>query len=285
MMAEDRFWEVISLLGGAVSEDSALRLDRAIRRLTPADASDFMDHLTRKLSDLTELPLEGIPVSDITDPEDVEPLPLVGDSLRYFYYAVIASGKDSYKDVKESPSNISKKRWDFSESELFIEVVSAILWENDGTQWESVDPTASTQCPGENAESEAEEPWWYAPTHGTINVKLPMNYRQAIVKVTEAINTSKKWKSWWRESSLDHLDADILIGTNRPSVVFKLGRKALKAEFEMGPSRFENKGPSELMDLALEEVQYVMNKVADRLKLGPVPPIAEIREEIHRTHT
>ncbi|MEV0589614.1 DUF4240 domain-containing protein [Nonomuraea sp. NPDC050310] len=263
------FWDLIGVLDGVVSEEGAVRLGARLEALAPAALEEFSEHLCAVLGELVKLPLEGAEVGEHGDPYDAEPLPLVGDSYRYFLYAVVAGGEEVVENVRRDPAWVTRRDWDFAEAEDVIDTITDAFWDQ-GIQWNRIDPTLGPVDPSDD------DPWWYETTHGTAGGLLPADYFDTILEIMEAINKSPEWKSWWANSGLERYEADTFIGAPEERVKIRKGRKAIVIDFAFTFSHLRGKSSEELRRVAFAETELVMKTVTDRLKLPPHPPIPEV---------
>lgn len=263
-MTEDQFWELVGLLGGVVGDEPVELLTEALSGLDPQKVEAFCAHLASAIRRLARLPLEGLAVADVSDLGGPA-LPLVGDALEFFLYAVVAAGHESYERVLAHPDSATEHVWDSGEVELLTEMVSSVLWETAGIDWHiEMDPLR------EDGHAE-ERGAWYESRRGSMQQGVPRAYSRTAMGVDRAIIASREWEQWWQSGSLRKLVVSVTVGAQRKRSTVERGRSIVRATFDKDRSYFEGRDESGLTRLAVEEMEVIMATIAEHLAMRNPP--------------
>ncbi|MGA4979858.1 hypothetical protein [Streptomyces cinereoruber] len=269
-MKEEEFWSLIDLLGGSANRRTTPGFIEALTREGVDRVNEFAEILTRKIQLLEGQCFWGTPARDVSDPPDAAPVPLTGDALTNFHFAVVAAGRSRFHQIQGHLARVTDQAWDFSESSELADSVSAAYENCTGEPWRG-------PLPGFNMD-EAEEPtagaagdtlWLNLAVHGEIDI--PTAYYDAAGAVIEVVQNDPQWRAWWLHATQSELVIEIAYTTQeeRGSVHTRKGRAW--ASFCRNRSRLRGLNKGGLAYLAAMDMEAVLTLVSTSLSL-PKPP-------------
>lgn len=119
-MSEDRFWNLVAVMGGQAGDDAVARLTQALLACQRKDVIAFQERLARVLYTLDREELADQPVRLTGDPSSGKPIPLSDDTFLYLRAGIVASGRDRYLAVLADPSLLASGEWDECEKLLYV---------------------------------------------------------------------------------------------------------------------------------------------------------------------
>ncbi|MEU8358983.1 DUF4240 domain-containing protein [Nonomuraea sp. NPDC048882] len=263
-MTEETFWDLIDELDGVIDDDSVDVLGEQLSSLSPEDVESFCAHLAAKVSALTELPLAGSAIPDITDAGH-PPLPLSGDAHENLLYAIVAAGQARYDTVITDPSTVEESEWDAGEAELLIDLAATTLWESAGLDWyDELDPLRAPSPPDEG---------WWETFRGSAGKSIPAAYLTAAHELDRKLNHSAEWLAWWRQTSLRKIKVGITVNADKNHHRIERGRNIARAQFTMDRSHLTDRTPDTLRNLVSEETTHLTTAIATELRMTPPPTL------------
>jgi hypothetical protein len=133
----DRFWELVSLIGGypPVDEDEAFQpIQTALAALGESEITGFEDTLSRLLYDLDRQEFAALPTIDTGREQS-------SDSFLYNRCAVVVAGRSSYQSVLEGTRSFQEFTHSHGpSSEPLLYVAEQAFEQLTGREWEHVPP-------------------------------------------------------------------------------------------------------------------------------------------------
>ncbi|MDW4908989.1 DUF4240 domain-containing protein [Streptomyces sp. ADMS] len=273
-MTNEDFWALIDLLDGEASPGNASRLTEALSEGDRDWIEGFADQLTEKMRQLAEAPLVGIPAGDVSDPAGAPAVPLLGDALTHFHFAVIAAGKPEFDQVISHPERATERLWDFSESDVLAEAVAAAYTDITGQPWPGPLPGHTTSgdeqqlAHDDGAQERERGPWLDIALYGDRDI--PTAYFDAAIAIAETIDKDPHWRDWWSQAEPRELTIAVNYAatSGRSSIATRRGQTW--ATFRMEESRFRGRGAGALAHLACTDMETIFVQVSAALNM-PIP--------------
>lgn len=249
-MTDEEFWELIDVLGGVADEESTRRLVDRLTAQPPADTESFARRLDTAVQGLDPSRFIMVPVRDVSDPVDAEPVPLLGDALHQFLLAVIAAGQDAYEAARAEPESVAARSWAFAEAGHLLTVYERVT----GLTWQ---------------ETAAEQSGWCQPLVFGAG-SFPRAYPATIHAITDTLNARTDWQLWWAASGSSTLEVVIDLCDEDAGTV-RRGKKGTKADFRLPLARLRHRSDAAAAALAAEDMTHILQQVQSKLKLPPLP--------------
>lgn len=207
-MTEEEFWSLISVLRGVANQRTIPALTAALAQQGKVRIEEFADSLSENLRRLANEPLSGTPARDVNDPSDALPVPLVGDALINFHFAVVAAGSSRFQQIRKNPDQVATCAWDFSESDRLAEAVSTAYEITTGQPWLGPLPGFHIHEPDESTNLVAGGPIWLSfALHGDIDI--PTAYFDAANTAVDMVHEDPQWRTWWSHAEQRDLNIEI----------------------------------------------------------------------------
>lgn len=211
-MIDEKFWQLIDVLGGVADRESTVQLVDRLAARPPAAAEDFARTLDAAVQGLDPSRFVMVPVRDVSDPVDAEPVPLLGDALQQFLLAVIAAGRDAYEAVRVKPETVAERSWAFGDADQLGTVYERVT----GLTWHGIAP---------------EEVGWCQPLVFSAG-SSPRSYPATIHAIADSLNARTDWRAWWAASGSATLEVVIDLCDEDTGTV-RRGNKGTKADFRL----------------------------------------------------
>jgi hypothetical protein len=235
-MTDDEFWTWISVLGGTADRQAVHRLTERLGDRAEA----FQHRLDEMIDALDGSRFAGLPVRDVSDPGDADPLPLLGDALESFLLAVVAAGPETYRALRTDPAAATTRPWPFGEAGLLRRVHESIT----GTGW------CRAMVFGGG---------------GTWS-----SYADAVHEIAGSLNRRDDWRAWWQAGERDHLDLVIELGDDEHGTV-RCGATVVRADFRLPVSRVLHRPAGVSARIAAQDVTRILTVVAGKAALPALP--------------
>lgn len=274
-MDKARFWSYIDVLGGEISGESAVAFQRALSELDEAGARDFVATFEEVIRAVDLAALAGLPVRDASDLPDGEPLPLQGTPLEFFAGALVAAGERTYRAALAEPSSVLSRTWRTEDAPLLLEAVDAVCVLRTGDSW---DEGADYSVLLNPADDDSHEYWFFPGGARDKRHKVPRSYDHAHDMLWRSIEGSAQWRKWWSAAGRKQLRANInFVGDS--DVRLRRGRTYLSYSYRADYDRLVGADPVTARDYAIEDLRTALLFVADKARLGPLPPMPEVPAE------
>lgn len=238
-VTDEEFWALIGQLGGVADERSVARLTKRLGDRT----EDFQHRVEAAVHELDAARFENLPVRDVLDPADAEPLPLLGDALHSFLLAVVAAGPEVYHAVRADPAAAEARSWSFGEAEHL------------GRVHEEIGGSGG---------------WCRPLVFGGGGDWQP--YAHAVHDIAEELDHRDDWRAWWATGGREWLEVVIELADEDTGTVRRSGR-AVRADFRLQMRRLRHRSPGVAAQVAAEDLTRILTLVGERLKLADPPPV------------
>ncbi|MET9039434.1 DUF4240 domain-containing protein [Streptomyces mirabilis] len=269
-MTEEDFWSLIDLLGGVANRRTTPALAESLARQGQVRIEEFADMLAENLQRLASAPVSGIPVRDVNDPSDAQPMPLVGDALDNLYFAVVAAGSSRFQQILKHPGQVADCAWDFSESDRLAEAVSTAYELTTGQPWLGPLPGfGMDEREKATAVATGYAPWLSLALHAENDI--PAAYFDAAGAVVDVIHHDPQWRTWWSRAEQRDLDIEIEYTSQAEYSRVTTRKRRAWASFRRSGSRFRGLNKGGLAYLAATDLEAIFTLVSTSLSL-PTPP-------------
>lgn len=274
-MTDEEFWNLVGTLGGESNRNTVGTLAEILASKGIDSVEEFAEKLTENMRKLDNAGFSGALVRDVTDPQEAHPVPLIGDALVNFHFAVIAAGKSQFHEFIAEPGRVTQHRWDFSESDAIGEAVTSAYEKITGRPWPGPLPGHLTaEQPSKtngNIRAALPELWLNLALHG--EGEIPAPYFDAVSAVAESINADPDWRTWWSNTELGELTVEIEFGDRSDSASVSVRRGQAWASFRLEASRFKGNAPGTLAYLACIDLEAAFAQVSVELNTGAPPTV------------
>jgi hypothetical protein len=293
-MVSSRFWELVAVLDGEVSEQGIEQLTTHLSTFTVSEILAFHDDLTQAVHALDTPEHFAQQVHDLDEPTEVPPPAMSADVFLFARLATVAAGQDTWNQVLAHPEALSG-RWPLSEAEGMLEVAPQALAHGHGLAWDhepvvSMETGSNTAAWGTSPEAGGRKWWtWLLICPGLDEgVTDRPAYTETIIEACTAMDTDEDWRHWWTHALVPDLELHPFFtpSPNRTPTV-RRGRAVVKATFHLPSDHLAANAPQRLRDQAIQDLTNMLNTVRDNLGLAdcpPLPPLAPLPADLPDTY-
>lgn len=134
MLTDERFWALIDVMGGTISDRSVLALQAELRSRSIEEVENFVDSFSKALYDLDRRDINAIPITDTADPSRSS-FVCEADDFLYARCCVVAAGRGTYEAIKEDPAEFARP-WPVMSGELLLYAAEDVYEELTGQEWD-----------------------------------------------------------------------------------------------------------------------------------------------------
>lgn len=274
-MDKDRFWSYIDVLGGEINGESVVAFQQALSGLDEADTRDFVATFEEVIRAVDLAAFAGLPVGDASDLPDGEPLPLQGTALEFFAGALVAAGERVYQHGLAEPQSVLSRTWRTEDAPLLLEAIDAVCALRTGDSWDEGADYSVLLSP---ADDDSQEYWFFPGVNRDIRQNLPWSYDRAREFLSRSIEDSSQWQAWWSAAGRKELRVSInFVGES--DVRLRRGRTYLSYGYRADYDRLVGADSLTASDYAIEDLRSALLFIADKARLGALPPMPEVPVE------
>jgi hypothetical protein len=251
-VTDDDFWSLIDVLDGVADQESTGRLVDHLAACPSEDAEDFADRLDTALQNLDASRFIMLAVRDVSDPDDAEPIPLLGDALHHFLLAVIAAGRNAYELARTNPTSVTNRSWAPAEADQLLTVYERV--------------TGLTR----RGPDDKQHGWCQPLVFG--GGAFPQAYPAAVHEIADTLNSRTDWRAWWAASGSTILEVVIDLCEEDTGTVRK-GKKGTKADFRLPLARLRHRNAGTAATIATDDMARILGQVQRKLGLSPTPTV------------
>ncbi|BCJ51804.1 hypothetical protein Asp14428_32790 [Actinoplanes sp. NBRC 14428] len=233
-MDEARFWGIIDMAEGGSSDAGIRRIEAALDGHTPDEIVSFAEHLAQRLHRL-DTPAHAHAAGALPD-----------DSFLYLRCAVVLAGRAPFSQVVHHPEALAAFRG--RDAEPLLYAAERAYEARTGHTW--------THEPAVDIESGSNPAWQEEEIRSTdagewLSVTMPSgdsgngmirSYVMNVDQLTDALNGSAEWISWWRRTGKQSLDLRLTFDADRPEA-FSMSATSTRVRMELSRHR---RGPEQV---------------------------------------